>query len=251
MPPAVFERHYAAADGEYWSRADLRSDQRLVLRRIEAETEGRSVLDIGCYDGALLAATSARWQRFGIEPSTAASRTARELGVQILAPSLEGLDLADGADDPETPLPPGAARFDVVCAVDVVEHVPDPAALMARMARRLSPGGLLIVSTGDLDARSWRATGGSYWYCSFPEHISFLSEGWLRGWADARAMRLEAVERFAYDGEVAPRSRFRFWRRALERRLKIGRSRRPGVRVLGTPGLFADHLMAVLRRPAA
>lgn len=45
-------------------------------------------------------------------------------------------------------------RFDLVTALEVVEHVADPAAFVAGLARTLAPGGLLILSTPNRTALS-------------------------------------------------------------------------------------------------
>ncbi len=52
-------------------------------------------------------------------------------------------------------LPPPAAneQFDVVLALEVVEHVSDVPALVHTMAQRVVPGGLLVAFTID---RSWK-----------------------------------------------------------------------------------------------
>ena len=39
------------------------------------------------------------------------------------------------------------ASFDVVCCMELIEHVPDPAALVADLAAMLKPGGRLFLST--------------------------------------------------------------------------------------------------------
>jgi len=47
------------------------------------------------------------------------------------------------------------ARFPVITALEVIEHVPDPAGFIATLRDLLEPGGLLILSTLNRTARSW------------------------------------------------------------------------------------------------
>lgn len=237
-PQAEYDRLYAAAPTGVWASADLRPDQRRVKARIEADRPlGGAVLDVGCYDGRLLAALAPHHARFGVEASDAAAAQARRQGVAIVARRVDELDAV-------------ARTFDVVCAVDVIEHLPDPRAFVATLARRVAPGGLLLLSTGALDTPAWRWAGGAYWYCGFPEHLSFVSAAWARRVAAELGLVAEHVERFAYAEPP--------WPERLARRVRFAgrvlRSRATGApprRSVGEPGLFADHLLIALRRPAA
>lgn len=49
----------------------------------------------------------------------------------------------------------GDERFDVVLNLEVIEHVADPARLMAECGALVRPGGLLIVGTINRTAQSW------------------------------------------------------------------------------------------------
>lgn len=48
----------------------------------------------------------------------------------------------------------GLGQFDLVTAMEVLEHVADKAAFIAELARHLAPGGLLVLSTPNRTARS-------------------------------------------------------------------------------------------------
>jgi 2-polyprenyl-6-hydroxyphenyl methylase/3-demethylubiquinone-9 3-methyltransferase len=48
----------------------------------------------------------------------------------------------------------GLARFDLVTAMEVLEHVADKAAFVAELAAHLAPGGLMVLSTPNRTARS-------------------------------------------------------------------------------------------------
>jgi len=45
-------------------------------------------------------------------------------------------------------------KFDLVCSMEVIEHVTDPAAFVAGLVRVLAPGGLLVLSTPNRTALS-------------------------------------------------------------------------------------------------
>jgi 2-polyprenyl-6-hydroxyphenyl methylase/3-demethylubiquinone-9 3-methyltransferase len=48
----------------------------------------------------------------------------------------------------------GLGRFDLVTAMEVLEHVADKAAFLAELAAHLAPGGLMVLSTPNRTARS-------------------------------------------------------------------------------------------------
>jgi 2-polyprenyl-6-hydroxyphenyl methylase / 3-demethylubiquinone-9 3-methyltransferase len=99
---------------------------------------GKRTLDVGCGAGLLtepLARLGAKTT--GVDAAPELIAVAREHAAAM------GLDIDyRGGTVEET-----EGQFDLVTAMEVVEHVADPGAFLKALARRLAPGGLLILST--------------------------------------------------------------------------------------------------------
>ncbi|MCY4362304.1 MAG: bifunctional 2-polyprenyl-6-hydroxyphenol methylase/3-demethylubiquinol 3-O-methyltransferase UbiG [Gammaproteobacteria bacterium] len=115
--------------------------------------KGRRVLDVGCGGGVLteaLARGGARVQ--GLDASDDVVRVARQharensLEIDYIAGKLE--DFA--SENPDC--------FDVLTCMELLEHVPDPGALLQTCARLLRPGGDLILSTINRNLKSYLST---------------------------------------------------------------------------------------------
>jgi 2-polyprenyl-6-hydroxyphenyl methylase / 3-demethylubiquinone-9 3-methyltransferase len=115
---------------------------REVLARAGAGSDGRPrTLDVGCGGGFLAEELARLGHRVvGVDPSLVSLRTARRHaaggGLQI--------DYRHGVGED---LPAGDAEFDLVLCCDVLEHVDDPDAVVAEIARVLRPGGLFFFDT--------------------------------------------------------------------------------------------------------
>ena len=151
-------------DGRYdLAHFDLR--HKAVLDLIAARTRGRRLLEVGCGAGFFLkAAERAGWQVEGIELSEEASRFA-----------IERLQLPIRRERAETaPIQPGS--FDAAGMFDVIEHLFDPASVLAAIARALTPGGTLAISTPNFDSLSRAALGPDWAVLSPLEHVYYFTE---------------------------------------------------------------------------
>ena len=106
---------------------------------------GKTALDVGCGAGLLaepLARMGGQVTAVDAAPelivAAKAHSDAAGLAIDYRAIGVEALD----------------GRFDLVTAMEVVEHVADPRAFVASLAARLAPGGLLILSTPNRTAWS-------------------------------------------------------------------------------------------------
>lgn len=124
------------------------------------------LLDVGCGSGVLLeAARDAGWEAEGVEVSRPAVEHIRERGFKVFHGELSEARYPDG-------------YFDVVTATELLEHVPDPQALVAEVTRILRRGGLFWATTPHSKGMSGRMLGTKWSIVSPPEHLHLFS---LRG----------------------------------------------------------------------
>ncbi|TKW66723.1 MAG: bifunctional 2-polyprenyl-6-hydroxyphenol methylase/3-demethylubiquinol 3-O-methyltransferase UbiG [Paracoccus denitrificans] len=113
--------------------------------------DGLRLLDIGC-GGGLLAEPMARLgaQVVGADAAPKNIEVARIHANQV------GLEIDYRAETAEALLAEGE-RFDVVLAMEIVEHVADPPGFVQSCHDLLKPGGLLVMSTLNRTMRSFGA----------------------------------------------------------------------------------------------
>jgi SAM-dependent methyltransferase len=130
-----------------------------VSRWARLKAEGGSVLEVGCGPGLMLAAFRRRgWRVLGIERNEKVGESARQsLGLDIVALPVEAL--------------PKDARFDLIVMFQVLEHIADPVALLRECAKRLAPGGRLIINVPNFSSWQARFARAKWFHLDPPRHL--------------------------------------------------------------------------------
>jgi len=129
-----------------------------VITTLLCKKRGIRWLDYGCGNGGLVrfVGQSQRIKILGFDEGWIVNR-ARQSGIPVL--DRDGLKIAEGS-------------FDVVTAIEVMEHVLDPLSTLHRIRKLLKPGGLFFCTTGN--ARKHR-DHLLRWPYIIPEiHVSFF-----------------------------------------------------------------------------
>jgi len=158
------------------------------------------VVDVGCGGGILAEAMARAGARvLGIDLSQACLDVARlhavESGVELDYRAVSAQDLAR-----EQP-----ARFDAVTCMELLEHVPDPEAMLASLAVLVRPGGDVIVSTLNRHPRAFAVAivGAEYIARVLPrgthDYLKFIRPSELARWGRAAGLDLEDVTGISYN----------------------------------------------------
>jgi len=163
-------------------RAMKESSYRSFLREIQRHRAGGRLLDVGCALGFLLGvAREEGFDPYGMDLNPSAIEIARrEFGDRAQA-------------GPLGPATFPGLRFDVITLIDVLEHAPDPGALLDLLRERLAPGGVIAAVLPNAASLTRRILGRRWphyacehlWYWSPANLRRFLQD---RGWI-VRALR--------------------------------------------------------------
>lgn len=128
----VYRELYSRHAPTSLSDGQVRWQELVAAWLLDRAPAGGRVLEIGCHDGHLLSLLAAAGLAVeGVEPSPFAV-AARRRGLAVRQEFFHADVFAAGS-------------FDLVVLRHVLEHVPEPAAMVADAARLLRPGGLLYV----------------------------------------------------------------------------------------------------------
>jgi 2-polyprenyl-6-hydroxyphenyl methylase/3-demethylubiquinone-9 3-methyltransferase len=161
---------------------------------------GARVLDVGCGGGLLSEALAAE----------GADVTAIDLAPDLLKVArLHGLESGVRVDYRQQPVEALAAEapaaFDAITCMEMLEHVPDPGAILAACAALLKPGGRLFVSTLNRTPAAFALAivGAEYVARMLPRgthrYRDFIRPSELGAWLRDCGLALEDVSGLAYE----------------------------------------------------
>lgn len=165
-----------------------------------AQVAGRRVADVGCGGGLLSEALAQRGASvvgidMGEAPLAVAKLHQLESGLQIDYRQMTAEQLA--AEEP--------GSFDCVTCMEMLEHVPDPAAVVQACADLVKPGGQVFLSTLNRNPKSYlfAIIGAEYLLKLLPkgthEYTKFLKPSELAQFVRAAGLEVEEIMGMTYN----------------------------------------------------
>ena len=174
MEREVYEAMAEHDERHWWYRARRKVVAELIRRQVSLPKAAR-LLEIGCGTGHNLAMLGEFGAVDALEVDPIARGLAeKRLGHQVLSaplPALEGV-----ADD----------TYDMVAALDVIEHIPDDVAALEGIARILKPGGKLLMT---VPAHQWMWSAHDV----VNHHQRRYSKRGFRSLVDKSPLKLESI----------------------------------------------------------
>ena len=165
-----------------------------------ASLKGKTVLDVGCGGGILAEAMAARGARVtGIDLAEKALKVAElhllESGFSISYEKITVEDLAARR----------AGEFDVVTCMELLEHVPEPGAMVAACARLVRPSGQVFFSTINRNPKAYlfAVIGAEYVLGLLPkgthDYARFIKPSELARWCRDSALATDELIGMTYN----------------------------------------------------
>ncbi|CCB66376.1 class I SAM-dependent methyltransferase [Hyphomicrobium sp. MC1] len=172
VDPAKLFKHYLYASGTSGTLKAYFEWFSDTLRR--ACKPGARVLDIASNDGSLLGILESRgFEAIGVDPAENLNKVAIAAGRKVVTGFFP-------AARPE-------GLFDVIIAMNVAAHTPDPSTFMKGVRECLAPGGVAIIQT----SQAMMIANGEF-DTVYHEHYSFYTVASMARLAEKSGLRVEA-----------------------------------------------------------
>jgi 2-polyprenyl-6-hydroxyphenyl methylase/3-demethylubiquinone-9 3-methyltransferase len=161
---------------------------------------GKQVCDVGCGGGILAESIAKKGATVtGIDLSEKALKVADlhslESGIKVRYELTSAEELAARE----------AGQYDVVTCMEMLEHVPDPAAIVQACAKLVKPGGHIFFSTLNRNPKSYlfAIIGAEYVLGLLPrgthDYAKFITPAELSGFARTAGLEVEALKGMTYN----------------------------------------------------
>jgi 2-polyprenyl-3-methyl-5-hydroxy-6-metoxy-1,4-benzoquinol methylase len=165
--PTYFAREYQPLQDRNWQ--SISQHYRNVLQSVKAlapTVQPFRLLELGCGSGGLLhlAHKELGWEVSGVEYNPEAVRYAHQHYhlKSVVQCNLYGIHF-----------PPSS--FEAIVLADVIEHVYDPKRLVSNIQQWLTPGGILFISTPNIDSEGFHKQGADWAQIGPGEHVYYFS----------------------------------------------------------------------------
>lgn len=166
-----------------------------------AKLSGRDVLDVGCGGGILAESMARRGAKvLGIDLSTKPLKVAQLHAMETGVEQLEYREVAVEQLAAERP-----ASFAVVTCMEMLEHVPDPGAIVRAAATLVKPGGRVFFSTLNRNPKAYlfAVIGAEYLLRMLPkgthDYEKFITPAELSQYARTAGLQVDALKGMGYN----------------------------------------------------
>jgi 2-polyprenyl-6-hydroxyphenyl methylase/3-demethylubiquinone-9 3-methyltransferase len=191
---------FDAIAGRFWDEhGPFRPLHQLNPQRVRFITEhstcaGARVLDVGCGGGLVCEALARAGAAVtGIDLAGGMIEVAR------IHAAAHGLDIDYRVASAEALLASAPGSYDLVTCMEMLEHVPQPRAMLATLAGLVRPGGSVFISTLNRNLKSFLVAivGAEYLLGLVPrgthEYERFIRPSELAGWGRAAGLAARAL----------------------------------------------------------
>lgn len=166
----------------------------------QVSLRGADGADVGCGGGILTEALArAGAGMTGIDLADEALQAAREHAAQA------GLDIDYRLQSAEELAADASGRLDFITCMEMLEHVPDPEAIVQACAAALKPGGRLLLSTINRNPKAFAfaIVGAEHLLRLIPagthEYAKFIRPSELASWCRAAGLEIAATAGLSYN----------------------------------------------------
>ena len=153
-----------------WVRSTMHADLLDSLARNSTPGTQKTLVDVGCGTGELVASASrVGWDAMGLEPSAEASEIGRAAGRRIVTATFDEFMRDSSATN----------RPMAITLTNVLEHVRDPVGVLRSIYDFVLEDGLVAIRVPNdfnpLQAEVVHALGHRHWWVAAPDHINYFN----------------------------------------------------------------------------